>query len=207
MTKSHHSIFDDMTLVARCLNVLMQLAYQYSCNWRYQFSYTKKYVVVFSESSAEHSKNKQTQNWSLGPDYIDEEEEFVNSGVYKNYCGSFSKHVDENSAKTRKKAGMLFSANFVRKCVNLMIYLKFWKQACIPVLLFGANIWPLTSTHLEKLERCKRWFIKRLFHLPDYKSNKILAIVSGIPSVATIIIRKNYISLTELSNCQKYLIL
>ena len=85
---------------------------------------------------------------------------------------------------------MLFSANFVRKCVNLMIYLKFWKQACIPVLLFRAEIWSLTSTHLENLERCQRWFIRRLFHLPDYTSNEILAIVSGIPSVATIINQK-----------------
>ena len=44
--------------------------------------------------------------------------------------------------------------------------------------------------HLEKLERCQRWFIKRLFHLPDYTSNEILAIVSGIPSVAAIINQK-----------------
>ena len=145
-------------------------------------------MVALSQSPAEHSKNKQTRIWPLGPDHIDEEDEYVNLGVYKNYCGSFSKDVNENIAKTRKKAGMLFSENFVRKCVNPMIYLKFWKQACIPMLLFGAEIWSLTSTHLEKLERCQRWFIiKRLFHLSNYTSNEILAIVSGIHSVATII--------------------
>ena len=71
-----------------------------------------------------------------------------------------------------------------------MIYLKFWKQACIPTLRFGAEIWILTSTHLEKLESCQRWFINRLSHLPDYTSNEILAIVSGIPSVTTIINQK-----------------
>ena len=150
------SFADDMTLVScypSSLNVLMQLAYQYSCNWRYQFSYAKTSVVAFGEFPAEHSKNKQTRNWSLGPDHTDEKDEYVNLGVYKNYCGSFSENVDENIAKTRKKAGMLFSANIIRKCVNPMIYLKFWKQACIPTLLFGAEIWSLTSTHLEKLER------------------------------------------------------
>ena len=38
------SFADDMTLVSchpSCLNVLMQLAHQYSCNWRYQFSTPK----------------------------------------------------------------------------------------------------------------------------------------------------------------------
>ena len=58
------------------------------------------------------------------------------------------------------------------------------------MLLFGAESWSLTSTHLEKLERCQRWFMKRLFHLSDSTSNEILAIVSGIPSVATIINQK-----------------
>ena len=183
------SFAEDMTLVAcypSCLSVLMQLACRYSCDWRYQFSHSKTSVVAFGEPPAEHSKNKQTRNWSPGPDHIDEKDEYVNLGVYKNYCGSF---VDENIAKT-KRAGMLFSANFVRKYVNPMIYLKFWKQACIPALLFGAEIWSLTLTHLEKLKRCQRWFIERRFHLPDYTSNEILAIISGIPSAATIINHK-----------------
>ena len=58
-------------------------------------------MVAFGESPAEHSKNRQTRNWSLGPDHIDEEDEHVNLRVYKNYCGSFSTNVDENIAKTR----------------------------------------------------------------------------------------------------------
>ena len=74
-------------------------------------------------------------------------------------------------------------------------------------LLFGAETWSLSSTHLEKLKRCQRWFIKRLFHLPDYTSNEILAIVSGIPSVATIINHKKLYFLAELSHYQKYLML
>ena len=77
------SFADDMTMVScypSCLNALMQFD---SCNWRYQFSYTKTSVVGFGESPAEHSKNKQTRNWSLGPDHIDEDDEYINLGVYK----------------------------------------------------------------------------------------------------------------------------
>ena len=78
----------------------------------------------------------------------------------------------------------------VHSPVHPMIYLELWKQARIPTLLFGAEIWSLTSIHSEKLETCQRWFFKRLFHLPDYTSNEILAIVSGNPSVVTIINQK-----------------
>ena len=126
------SFADDMTLVSlcpSCLNVLVQLACRYSCNWRYQFSYTKTSVVAFGESPAEHNKIRKLE---------------IGRSVQTTYCGSFSKNVDENIVKTRKKAGMLFSANVARKCVNPMIYLKFWKQVCIPMLLFGTEIWSLT---------------------------------------------------------------
>ena len=76
------SFADDMTLVAcylSCLNVLMQLASRYSYNLRYQFSHTKISVVTFGESPAEHSKNRKTRNWSLGPDHIDEDDELRSS--------------------------------------------------------------------------------------------------------------------------------
>ena len=99
------SFADDMTLVScypSCLDALTQLAYQYSCNCRYQFSYTKTSVVAFGEFPAEHSKNKQTRIWSLGPDHIDEDDEYVNLGVYKNRYGSFSKNVDENIAQNKE---------------------------------------------------------------------------------------------------------
>ena len=55
----------------------------------------------------------------------------------KNYSGSFSSNVDENIEKTRKKAGMIFSSNFDRRKVNPLICIKFWRQACLPSLLYG----------------------------------------------------------------------
>ena len=50
---------DDMTLSAlypSCLNALISIAYQYSCDWRYEFNYDKTAVVTFGESLACHSK-------------------------------------------------------------------------------------------------------------------------------------------------------
>ena len=147
-------------------------------------------MVACGESPAEHSKTKQNRNWSLGPDHMDEEDEYVNLGVYKNYCGSFSKSVDENIAKTRKKGWYAVLIKFCWKMCKPNDLFKILEARLHSNAIFGAEIWSLASTHLEKLERCQRWFIKRLFHLPDYTSNEILDIVSGIPSVATIINQK-----------------
>ena len=58
--------------------------------------------------------------------------EYKNLGVLKNYVGSFSSNIDVNIDKTRKKVGMLFSSSFDRRKVNPLIYVKFWRQACLP---------------------------------------------------------------------------
>ena len=74
------SFADDMTLIAcfpSCLNIMIQLAYKYSCNWRYQFNYGKTGVVVFRECAVTHSKNMKVRQWKVGPNHIYEKSEYV----------------------------------------------------------------------------------------------------------------------------------
>ena len=85
---------------------------------------------------------------------------------------------------------MLFSADFDRRKMNPMVYIKFWRQACIPALLFGAELWTVTKSGLEKLERCLRWFLKKLFHLPDFVDSLLLNIISGLPTVGSLLHQK-----------------
>ena len=75
-------------------------------------------------------------------------------GVLKNYVGPFSSNIDDN------KISMIFSSNLDRRKVSPLIYVKFWRQACLPTLLFGAELFTLTPTLLLRLERCQSWFLK-----------------------------------------------
>ena len=54
-----------------------------------------------------------------------------------------------------------------------MIYLKFWKQACIPISLFEAEIWCLTSTQHREIRRIPEVV---MFHLQDYVSDETLTL-------------------------------
>ena len=197
---------DDMTLSAlypSCLNALISIAYRYSCDWRYEFNYEKTAVVTFGESLACHSKAMKQRNWHVGPTHIDERDEYTNLGVYKNYYGSFAKNIDESITKTRKKAGMLFAATFDRRRTNPMVYLKFWKQSCIPTLLFGSELWTLTPTLLNKLEACQRWFLKKLFHLPEHAPNYSLYIISGLLTIETLIDQRKLFFLARIITSHK----
>ena len=124
----------------------------------------------------------QERSWTLGVENVDELYEYKNIEVYKN-CGSFNDNIDENIEKARKKAGMIFSANIDRRKTNPLIYAKYWKQVCLPSLLFGSEIFSLNPTLLSRLERCQRWFPKILFHLPKFASSILVERLAGVSSV------------------------
>ena len=111
----------------------MNLCYAYSIKWRYEFNHVKS--VTFGESKRVHSETMKERNCVLGGESVTELYEYKNLGVVKNYIGSFSIIADDKIDKTRKKAGMLFSSNFDRRKVLTLIYIKFWRQACLPTLL------------------------------------------------------------------------
>ena len=56
--------------------------------------------------------------------------------------------------------------------------------------LFGAELWTVTKAGLEKLERCQRWFLKKLFHLPDFVDSLLLNVISGLPTIGSLLHQK-----------------
>ena len=104
----------------------------------------------------------------LGDTIADELYEYKNLGVLKNYVGSFSSNVEDYIDKTRKKVGLIFSSNFDHRKVNPLVYMKLWKQACLPSLLFGVELWMLTPTLLLKLERCQYCCLKHIFYVSEF---------------------------------------
>ena len=86
---------------------------------------------------------------------------------------------------------MIFSSNLNRLKINPLIYVKFWRQACLPSLLYGAEVFTLTPTSLTKLECCQSWFLKIIFYVPKFAPNLLLQRLSGFNSIESeIAIRK-----------------
>ena len=112
--------------------------------------------------------------------------------------GSFSSNVEENIDRTRKKVGLIFASNFDRCKVNLLVYVKLWKQACLPSLLFGVELWTLTPTLLLKLERCQYWFLKHIFHVPEFAPGNLLLKLLGLNSIKSEVATKKLLFLGRL---------
>ena len=122
------------------------------------------------------------RDWALDDDTVEELYEYKNLGVLKNYGGSFTSNISDNIDKTRKKAGMIFSSNVDRRKINPLIYVKFWRQACLPSLLFGAELFTLTPSLLLEFERCQSWFLKT-FYVPDFAPRALLLRLTELNSI------------------------
>ena len=136
--------------------------------------------------------------WLLRDTIVDEFYEYKNLGVLKNYVGSFSSNVEDNIDRIRKKVGLIFASNFDRCKVDLLVYVKLWKQACLPSLLFGGELWMLTPTLLLKLERCQYWFLKHIFYVPELAPGPFATEVSGMNSIESEVATKKLLFLGRL---------
>ena len=182
---------DDLTLLElfpSFLQHLMSIVFDFSIKWPYEFNHTKSGVVVFEESKIQHAKNMMSRKFNLGLDVVKERKEYKHLGVTKNYANSCSGDIDEAIKKARHKGGMILSMGFDRKKVNPLIYIKLWKQTCLPSLVFGSELWSLTKTDIACLECCQNWFIRKVFHLPKFSSHLLLLKISGLISVENLLV-------------------
>ena len=153
------SFADDISLLAlypTFLRTFMNICYGYSVKWRYEFNCVKSGIVTFGEVKRVHCQSMNDRDWVLGNDSVDELSEYKNLGVVKNCIRSSPSNADENIDKTRIKAGIIFSSNFDRRKFNPPIYIKFWRQACLPTLLYGTELFTFTPSLLAKLERSQQ---------------------------------------------------
>ena len=195
------SFADDITLLAlhpSFLQTFMSICYKYGITWRYEFNHSKSGIVTFGESKPQHFESIKNRVWLLGNTLTDELYEYKNLGVLKNYVGSFSSNVEDNIDTARKKVGLIFASNFDRRKVNPLVCVKIWRQACLPSLLFGAELWMLTPTLLLKLERCQYWFFKHLFYVPEFAPGALLLKLSDLNSIESEVATKKLLFLGRL---------
>ena len=160
----------------------MNICHTYGKTWRYEFNHTKSGVVTSGETKPIHSQLMRDREWMLGEFVVDGLFEYKNLGVLKNYVSSFASNVD-NIEKARRKAGMIFSSDSYRRKTNPLIYVKFWRQACLPSLVFGTELFTLNASQLIKLERCQQWFLKNILYFPLFAPSSLLLRLSGLNSI------------------------
>ena len=71
---------------------------------------------------------------------------------------------------------MIFSSNLGQRKINALVYVTVWRQACLPSLLYGAEVFIMTLTLLTQLELCQSWFLKIIFYVPNLLLQRLLGL-------------------------------
>ena len=98
---------------------------------------------------------------------------------------------------------MLLSANFDCRKVNPLVYITFWRQACLPSLLYGSELFTLTPTLLGRFEPCQQWFLKHIFYVPEFAPNRLLLKLSPLNAIQSEIALKKLLFFGRLITEQK----
>ena len=90
------TVADDMCLVSfskKGLDLMMNICYEYSCRWRFDYNHNKCAVVVFNENVKEYKTNKRI--WKLGQDIVLEKDKYVHLGILCNKYMDLDANVED----------------------------------------------------------------------------------------------------------------
>ena len=142
-------------------------------NWSYDFNHFKSGIITFGETKLQHFESLNNRELFLGDTEV---EGFTNIriSVSLRITSAYFPQILTTISIRPGKVGMIFSSNLCRQTVNSLVYVKFSRQACLPTLLFGAELFTLTPTLLLRFERCQFWFLENISYVLKFTSGPLL---------------------------------
>ena len=168
---------DDLTLIcnsASVLQAMLVIVSEYATTWRYSFNASKSSILVFGESPSSRSRNRPLRSWRLGADIIPESDTQLLLGVL--HSVSSSNVTGRSAFYTLNVVGSRFG------CLHPVTSLRLYTTFCIPILLYGCELWPLTKTETTMLKRVHRKILRTITGLPLRCNSKALQHSMGVPS-------------------------
>ncbi len=143
---------------------MIDVVYHYSYTWRYKINPHKSSVLVFGESTRSREKNRLSRKWTLGDQIIKEDDEIHHLGILRS--ASTVSRTNERISRGRSSFFALNAVGARFGCLHPATTLKLYVTICLPILLFGSELWVLSKTELLMLERAHRKILRTIQGLP-----------------------------------------
>lgn len=180
---------DDIVILASRPNQLQTMIRElenYCSEWGLQLNHAKSQIVVFNKSGSLASNEK----WF----YKDKLLEVVNS--YK-YLGitltsklSLSLHFKQKIATAKYSINCLWNELMKQRTVKHSIKLKIFQSVISSALCYGSQVWGYQQ--FDVLEKCWRYFIKRIFWLPSNTPKYMITLETGCSSMYNYTLKTHY---------------
>ncbi len=173
------------------MNKLLDICYEYSESWGFEYGPTKCAVMVFNESKQRRAERRRDRIFMMGPHKLKEVDEYCHLGVLHQIDKNNSIRTDKHVGKAKKELNAMSVIGICPGGLDPLVGTKLYWRVCIPTLLYGCEVWVCQAQDVEKLELYHRQAAKRIQWLPQIASNNaVLATLGWIQASTEIEKRK-----------------
>lgn len=181
------TVADDMILFSMSkygLDQMLQICYEYSLKWRFEYNAKKCSVVVYNETK--HEFDQSDRSWKLGDQTITEDIQYTHLGIICNKYCSLNDNIHSASIKLRGTLLNISNSGVGSGNLNIFSLTKLYRTVVLPTSLYGCELWSyLTSANILEIERAHRFCIKYIQRLPLFTNNQASLSCLGLVPIET----------------------
>ena len=132
-----------------------------------------------------------SRRWLLGDAAIREVDETHHLGILRSVSPSSVDRTNERASAARSAFFALNAVGSRFGCLHPLTSLKLYQVLCLPIMLYGAEIWSFTKTELLLLERVHRRILRTIQGLPLRCPSILLTKLLGISSIDDLISQRS----------------
>ena len=185
---------DDLTLISASekeLQHTLDIVSLYASCWRYEINAQKSSILVFGESPTSRQQNRSVRKWLVHNSIIPECDVQRHLGVVRSVHPSSVLRTVEHCSAGRSTFFALNTVGFRFGCLHPTTSYRFYSSVCIPILLYGCELWSLTGCEITILERAHSTILRTIQGLPLRCHSKALQSLMGAPSILSLSVSGN----------------
>ena len=123
-------------------------------------------VMVLGESAKTRLSARLSRKWYIGSEEISETDEQHHLGILHTVFTSTIHRTSEKCTTARSSFFALNSIDSRFGCLHPLTSYRLYQTLCIPILLYGTEIWTLSKAELNMLERVHQNILRTIQGLP-----------------------------------------
>ena len=181
---------DDLALICDSptdLQAMLNIVSSYASFWRYKINADKSCIMVFGESPQSRLKNRLSRAWYINNSIIPECDEHHHLGILRSVLPSSIYRTTERCSAGRSSFYALNTVRLRFGCLHPLTSLRLYSSLCLPIMLYGCELWSPTKSELLMLERVHRRILRIIQGLPLRCNSLVLQCLMGTVSITSLI--------------------